>query len=225
VKTATTTAAAGAGAIIDMPDDMEPNLKPYLLEPSGSGITQILASINEKVNSINRMANIGGVRATASREMSGIALQTEFALLNARLSQKADLLELAEEHIWRLWARWQNKVWDGIVDYPDSFNIHDKENTIAMLKLAKETKPENPKLLEEIDIMLAKALINDEDKLAEIMEAQQPVETHPTTTTANRSQHIQQMLSQNYTDQQILQIHPEITQADIDQARGDSNDA
>ena len=226
VKTSNTMAAAGAGAIIDMPDDMEPNLKPYLLEPSGSGITQILASINEKVNSINRMANIGGVRATASREMSGIALQTEFALLNARLSQKADLLELAEEQIWRMWALWQNKVWDGVVDYPDSFNIHDKENTIAMLKLAKETKPENTKLLEEIDIMLAKALITDEDKLAEIMEAQQKVELHPTTTPANRQQHIQEMIAQGYTDQQMLQIHPEITQADINTARGgDNNDA
>ena len=100
VKTGSTQASAGAGAVIDLPDDLDPNLKPFLLEPSGSGITQIISSINEKVDSINRMANMGGVRSTTTRTMSGVALQTEFQLLNARLSQKADLLELAEEQIW-----------------------------------------------------------------------------------------------------------------------------
>ena len=145
-KTSSTQASAGAGSVIDLPDDLDPNLKPFLLEPSGSGIEQIIASINEKTNSINRMANIGGVRSTATRQLSGIAMQTERELLNARLSQKADNLELAEEQIWRMWALWQGTTLDGVIDYPDSFNIHDKENTVALLKLAKESKTENAEL-------------------------------------------------------------------------------
>ena len=36
---------------------------------------------------------MGAVRATEARIQSGIALQTEFQLLNARLSEKADYLQ------------------------------------------------------------------------------------------------------------------------------------
>ena len=216
VKTGATQASAGAGAIIDMPDDMDPNLKPYLIEPSGAGITHILDSIKSKVDSINRMANMGGVRNTMTSAMSGVALNTEFQLLNARLAQKADNLELAEEQIWRMWARWQNNTFDGVVDYPDNFNISDKEHQVAVIKAAKETKPENPELLKQLDIMLAKALITDEDVLEKIIDEQME---HNTTTPENRAQHIQEMIMQGMTDQQMLDLHPEITQADIDQAK------
>ena len=214
VKTSGTQASAGAGAVIDLPDDLDPNLKPFLLEPSGSGITQIISSVNEKVDSINRMANMGGVRSTTAKAMSGVALQTEFQLLNARLSQKADLLELAEEQIWRLWALWQNKIFDGVIDYPDSFNIHDKENTIALLKQAKETNPANNELLKEIDIMLAKALITDEDCLERVLNSQKELQTttqHPPMKDANTLiAHMRNMVNEGYTDEQIMELHPEI---------------
>lgn len=216
VKTGATQASAGAGAIIDIPDDLDPALKPYLIEPSGAGITHILDSIKSKVDSINRMANMGGVRNTMTSAMSGVALNTEFQLLNARLAQKADNLELAEEKVWRMWARWQGTTFDGIVDYPDNFNISDKEHQVAVIKAAKETKPENPELLKQLDIMLAKALITDEDVLEKIINDQ--IE-HTTTTTENRPQHIQEMIMQGLTDQQMLDLHPEITQADIDEAK------
>lgn len=218
VKTSDTQAAAGAGAIIDLPNDLDSNLKPYLLEPSGAGIDNILSSLGSKADSINRMANLGGTRSTATRSMSGVALETEFQILNARLSEKADLLELAEEQIWRLWSLWQNNVWDGVVDYPDSFNIHDKANTIALLKQAKETNPANDKLISEIDNMLASALVKDEDKLAEIVEAQQtPVlntamQHPPMTTPEDMIAHMRAMVNEGYTDEQIKQLHPEISE-------------
>ena len=216
VKTGATQASAGAGAIIDIPDDLDPALKPYLIEPSGAGITHILDSIKSKVDSINRMANMGGVRNTMTSAMSGVALNTEFQLLNARLAQKADNLELAEEKVWRMWARWQGTTFDGVVDYPDNFNISDKEHQVAVIKAAKETKPENPELLKQLDIMLAKALITDEDTLEKIIDDQIQ---HDTTTTENRPQHIQEMIMEGLTDQQMLDLHPEITQADIDDAK------
>jgi len=161
---------------------------------------------------------MGGVRSTVSRQLSGIAMQTERELLNARLSQKADNLELAEEHIWRLWAMWQGKVFDGVIDYPDSFNIHDKENTVALLKLAKETNPSNEQLLKEIDIMLAKALIKDEDTLERVIEAQQEQQVNLDTTTQHTPmtsptqmvEHMKAMVEQGYTTEQILELHPEI---------------
>lgn len=230
VKTNDTQAAAGAGAVIDIDSNLEPGLKPYLLQPSGANIDSILKSINGKVDSINRMANMGGVRQTQTQAMSGIALQTEFQLLNARLSQKADNLELAEEQIWRLWCKWQGTSWDGEIDYPDSFNIHDKSNTIELLKVAKETKPENPALLAEIDRELARAIIDDEDTLNEVIKDQNSVavpegmeqndgntglgeSTHPTQTTApGLVAHMREMISQGYTDSQILEMHPELAE-------------
>jgi len=218
VKTSDTQASAGAGAIIDLPNDLDSNLKPYLLEPNGSGIDNILSSLASKADSINRMANLGGTRTTATRAMSGVALETEFQILNARLSEKADLLELAEEQIWRLWAQWQGQVWDGTIDYPDSFNIHDKANTITLLKQAKETNPANDKLLNEIDNMLARALVKDDDKLAEIIAAQQtPVLTTdmqhpPMTTPEDMIAHMRAMVQEGYTDEQIKQLHPEISE-------------
>ena len=219
VKTGATQASAGAGAIIDMPDDLDPQLKPYLIEPNGAGIAHILDSIKSKVDSINRMANMGGVRNTMTSAMSGVALNTEFQLLNARLAQKADNLELAEEKIWRMWARWQGTTFDGVVDYPENFNIADKEHQVAVIKAAKETKPENPELLKQLDIMLAKALITDEDILEKIIENQLEHTSLEGKSTEEKNEHIQEMIMDGLTDQQMLDKHPELTQADITEAK------
>ena len=42
---------------------------------------------------------------------------------------------------------------------------------------------------------------------------------HPTTTPADRSQHIQEMIMEGFTDERMLALHPEITQEDIQTAR------
>jgi hypothetical protein len=118
-----------------------------------------------------------------------------------------------------MWALWQNRVWDGVVDYPDNFNIHDRENTIALLKQAKESQPSNPELLKEIDIMLAKTLITDEDTLEKVVSGQQqgqPLQTEMTHPRANNPtelvEHMKEMIAQGYTTEQILQLHPELTE-------------
>ena len=67
VKTNGVNASAGAGAIIEMPEEMEPNLKPYLLQPSGQNLTSIMDSITKKVESINRIAHTGAVRTTRTQ--------------------------------------------------------------------------------------------------------------------------------------------------------------
>ena len=154
VKTADVEAAAGAGAIIQMPQNMDPNLKPYLLQPNGSSIESVLNAIQKKVDSIDRMASLGGIRSIESRRMSGIGLQTEFQLLNAKLSDLAMNLEFAEEQIWRLWSRYQGQVWNGHIEYSRTFSVQDKANDIAMLKMAKDSNIENPAIKAEIDKMI-----------------------------------------------------------------------
>jgi hypothetical protein len=123
VKTRDVDASAGAGAIIEMPDNLEPSLKPYILQPSGQNLDSVLKTISMKVDAINRLSHVGAVRSTSERVVSGVALRTEFQLLNARLSEKANLMQLAEEQIWRLYALWQDKVFDGKIMYPESFDL------------------------------------------------------------------------------------------------------
>jgi hypothetical protein len=119
-------------------------------------------SVQNIVDSIDRMANTAAVRAKSSRVLSGTAMEVEFSMLNARLSEKADNLELAEEQMWRLFAEYQGTEWDGSIDYPDSFAIHDKQNDFANLQIAKSAATD-PRVLAVIDHELIELLGEDAD--------------------------------------------------------------
>ena len=165
VKTPSVNASAGAGAIIEMPDEMEPNLKPYLLQPSGQNLTSLMDSINHKVEAINRLAHTGAIRTTRNQINSGIALQTEFELLNARLSEKADNLQIAEEQLFKLYALFQNTEFDGEINYPDTFNIRDYASDLAFYQQAKAINIESPTLQKEIDKEIARSVVDDDEQL------------------------------------------------------------
>jgi hypothetical protein len=149
VKTAGTEAAAGAGAIIQMEDNLDSGLKPYMLSVS-TDVNQIFTAIQHYSNIIDKIANTGSIRATESRRMSGVAQEQEFQLLNARLSSKADSLELTEEAIWQWFAYYQGTSWTGKIEYPDSFAIRDTDSEIARLKIAKDTATD-PVVIRKID--------------------------------------------------------------------------
>jgi len=170
VKTPGVNASAGAGAIIEMPDEMEPNLKPYLLQPSGQSLDAIMASIRNKVEAINRISHIGAVRNTKTQVASGIALQTEFELLNARLSEKADYMQLAEEQLFKLFAMFQDKEFDGEINYPDSFNIRDYASDLVFYQQAKAVNIQSPTLQKEIDKEIARSVVDDDAKLGVIFD-------------------------------------------------------
>ena len=170
VKTPSVNASAGAGAIIEMPEEMEPNLKPYLLQPSGQNLQAIMDSINKKVEAIHRISHTDAVRGTKTQVSSGIALQTEFELLNARLSEKADNLQITEENLFRLYALFQNREFDGEIDYPDSFNIRDYASDLMFYQQAKSINVKSPTLIKEIDKEIARAVVDDDEKLNIIFE-------------------------------------------------------
>lgn len=176
---------SGAGAIIYMDAAIDPGLKPYILQNSGADINSIYASINHRIDSIDKMANTGAVRATEARTMSGISREVEFELLNARLSEKADNLELAEEQLWQLWAQYQGYVWDGSVEYPGSFNIRDTQNEIEQLVKARSAATD-PRVIALIDHELVEFLGEDPTLVlgtseylpAEQLPAVEPFEPH-----------------------------------------------
>lgn len=168
VKTQGVEASAGAGSVISMPDDLDTGLKPYLLQPSGANLSEIRASIEQKVEMIDRATHMSGVRHTKTQVQSGIALQTEFENLNSALSEKADLLENAEEQIWTIWGMWQNKVFDGEIFYPDTFNLRDYASDLQYLQLAKASGVRSSTFQKEIDKQIAKAVVDDDDVIKTI---------------------------------------------------------
>ena len=153
-----------------MPEEMDSNLKPYLLQPSGQNLVAIMDSINNKVESINRIAHTGAVRTTKTQVTSGVALQTEFELLNARLSEKADNLQLAEEQIFKCYAMYQNAQFDGEINYPDSFNIRDFASDLVFYQQAKSINVPSSTLSKEIDKEIARAVVDDDEKLGLIFD-------------------------------------------------------
>jgi len=74
-------------------------------------IRAIIDFIKIKIEEIYRSSNSGGSSTTKSdtQVKSGVALQTEFQLLNSKLVSKAIQLEKTENKIVSLWLRWEEK--------------------------------------------------------------------------------------------------------------------
>lgn len=162
VVTPDTQYGSGAGAVIVVPENSDPGLKPYVLEHGGANVSSIHATIDKLVEAINRISNTGGVRATETRTLSGVAMEVEFSLLNARLSEKADALELTEEQIWKMYGQYQGRVWEGEVEYPGSFNIRDTQREYQQLQMAKSAATD-PRVLQVIDHEIIELLGEDAD--------------------------------------------------------------
>ena len=184
VATAGTELSAGAGAVIRIEDNLDPGLKPYSITVN-TDINQIFTAIEHATSIIDKMANTGSIRSTESRRMSGVAQEQEFQLLNAKLSSKADNLELVEEQIWQWYAYYQGMTWDGEVKYPDSFGIRDTHAEIEALVKAKSAATD-PRVLAIIDHEILEALGEEPDLVlgvteylpAEQLPAVEPFEPH-----------------------------------------------
>ena len=88
--------------------------------------------------------------------------------MNARISEKADYLENAEEQIWDLFALWQDKEWDGSVDYPDTFDVRDWANDLQFLQMAKASGIKSETFNKELDKQIAEAVIDDNEMIKTI---------------------------------------------------------
>ena len=218
VTTPDTQIGAGAGALIQMSENLDPGLKPYMLNADATPINSIYESINNRVKMIDRMANTGSVRATEVATLSGIAMETEFQLLNAKLSEKADNLELAEEQLWNLYAEYQGQEWSGEVEYPGSFNIRDTGREVQQLVTAKSAATDAV-LLRVIDEHLLELMDEDITRLPGTQQTTEvESEEHPSLSglsLADRQAHLQTMLMEGYPNEEILALHPEITLDDI----------
>ena len=177
VKTQSTEASAGAGAIVTMDENLDSGLKPYLLTPSGQNISTLLDTIDRKVVAIEKMTHLDSVSGQKTAR-SGVAMMIEQKALNSLLADKAGNLSLAEEQIWRLWCLWEGTAWDGEVVYPNSFDTRDRTQDLMNLKLAMEIGVSNPELAKVVQAGIARALVEDADELGELLENISGFEPH-----------------------------------------------
>jgi hypothetical protein len=169
---------SGAGAIIQLQEGSDPGLNPYYLESGGTSVGNIHTSIEKLIEAIDRISFTGGVRSTVTKTMSGVAMETEFQLLNAKLSEKADQMEVAEEQIWRLFGIYQGREWMGEIDYPSSFNVRDTQREFQQLAQAKSAATD-PVVLRIIDEHLVEMLGEEKERLPFIDPNPQTGRTYP----------------------------------------------
>jgi len=219
VKTPEVDAAAGPGAIITMPNETDPNLKPYLLQPSGQSVEAILKSIEEKIVAIDRMACMSGIRTAQTRQQSGIAMMTEYTMLDSKLTEKAKQMELAEEKLFRLFAKYMGTEWTGEVEYPMAFHIRDRNLDMDVLEKAARTTRDivnaAPDVKQVIDSKIKEILAKDPQELEQMNQnmvkpAMADMQHPPVSNKEQLVAHMREMIQQGYTNQQILDLHPEL---------------
>lgn len=171
VKTASTDAAAGAGGIITIDETMPGELKPYLLQPNSSSIDQIVKMLHEHQKMIAKMTHLEAVMAEKTVAKSGIALQTEFAMLNTRLGDKADALEQFERKLWDLFQLWSGVFADDtfVIEYKKKFDLRDDNNDLANFKTVLEMAIPSDTLNNELYKQISKIVLRDPNKLDDVM--------------------------------------------------------
>ena len=163
-------ASAGAGSTIIIEDtDIDPALRPYLLQPSSQSINSIIESVGSKVDMIDRMANLSSMRSTSSATASGVSLKIERELLNVKLAQVADNLEICEEHIFKHFGHFYDVAYDGVIDYPDNFDMTDVYTELDFLLKASSAPVVSAQYKTEIAKQIARIVISDEESMDTII--------------------------------------------------------
>lgn len=159
-------ASAGAGAVIVIEDtDIDPSLKPYMLQPSSQSIGSILQSIETKIGMIDRMANLSSMRSTSRATASGVSLKIERELLNVKLAQIADNLEICEEQLLSHFGHFYGVEYDGVIDYPDNFDMTDTYTELDFLLKASAAPVSSAQYKTEIAKQIARIVVEDEEQM------------------------------------------------------------
>ena len=82
-----------------------------------------------KMEMMNRMAHLTPVRTYGSAVASGVAIETEFQILNTLLAEKAAQLSVTENQLFRIFCRWEGVDYDAanvVVTYPQRFELRDR---------------------------------------------------------------------------------------------------
>ena len=181
VKPTSTDAVAGAGAILNLDESVDPGLKPYLLSPSLSTTDSILKAIDNAVTSIQRMTHTSSIQATTGSPMSGVALQTERQLLNAKLSDMADTLKETEYQMWIMWLDWQalSMPEDFNLEYPETFDMRDEHLELDFLMKTRSSGVTNAMFQNEVSKQIVALTVDDSELQSKIFADMDKVRFEP----------------------------------------------
>ena len=142
-------------------DPAETNSKPYWLEAPHSSLSEIREWVRQDISEIYRIAKLGGVKSAedSMSARSGAALEMEFQQLYSTLSEKADNIEQAEARIFDLWARWEGKSFDGLVEYPDDFSVRDIDRDLKNAIEAQSARIGSATFKKELQKKIATAVL------------------------------------------------------------------
>lgn len=126
--------------------DGEGGAQPSYLSPDPKQAQMILAVINKIISEIYHTVGLAGERtkqdnAVGIDNSSGVAKAYDFERVNALLQAKADSLEVFENKLTRLVAKWngeEKKVQKDLITYPDDFDtrgLYDEFDIAARLML------------------------------------------------------------------------------------------
>lgn len=140
---------------------------PFYLAPSSEPGTFMMELIKLCISEIYRLAKLGGDTGVLAKEaQSGVAYNWEFNQTNRMLSDKADMMERGEIEVHRLWAKYLGTEWQGIIDYPDDFNVEsftDEVKNIIEVKGAVRS-PEFKRIMERRMAFRAMAKVPSEQR-------------------------------------------------------------
>jgi len=171
VKNADDDASGGAGGVVIMAETTEPGKTPYLMQPQLFQLLGITESIEKKENMINRMTHLAPIRSVKTQPQSGEAIKTEFQLLNALLAEMASGLQLTEYRMLEVFCRWLGKEEQAatvIIQYPEKFELRDREQDLSLLKEADGLSVESPTFQKELQKLVASITLEDDAQLEEI---------------------------------------------------------
>jgi len=110
------------------------------IEPPHSSLGQLLSWRSEYIDNIKMTAKTDSTQSTGQAQ-SGEALKIRLRALTTVLSNKATSREQAEHNILRLWAKWEDAVFDGTIEYSRKFDVYDMQSEIDTAITAKSVVP------------------------------------------------------------------------------------
>ncbi|MDT9547680.1 MAG: hypothetical protein RI826_10155 [Chlorobium phaeovibrioides] len=106
-----------------------------------------------------------------TQPQSGEAIKTEFQLLNALLAEMASGLQLTEYRMLEVFCRWLGKEEQAcsiIVQYPEKFELRDRQQDLNLLKEAGGLTVESATFQKELQKLVASITLEDDAQLEEI---------------------------------------------------------
>lgn len=160
----------GPTAILEF-DPEKPEAKPDWLNSEVAGPVQaILSVVDKKIAEIYRSSNIGGMAATeiSKSAKSGVALKTEFQLLNSKLVKKGKNVAKAKMKVAEYWLKWQDqweKYKDEVqFDHVRTFEVQDLTTDLENLLTSTVLVTTSDKFKEEIQKAVVRMVLPTVDK-------------------------------------------------------------